>query len=283
MQNSKNSPDMSPAEFLPLSKGKKILIGVSIVYSICYFIWRGLFTVDTVSYPVYSWLYFIFDAFGFVSSVFFIMATYRIRKRESLKANRVYSVDVFITTINEGVELLRNTASHVLKMDYPHATYLLDDGRRPEVEALAREMGIGYLTRPDNRGAKAGNLNHALSKTEGELVAVFDADGIPRMDFLSKLVGYFNDQKVALVQTPNAFYNLDSFQHWAENSGKNIWHDQALWYDVILRGLDYGNASTWCGSPNPIQSAGVAQNGKSPLLQRSGHSLWLRPQKCGYR
>ncbi len=283
MQNPKNSPGLSPIEILPLSKGQRILIGVSIVYSVCYFIWRGLYSVDTVVHPEYSWTYFAFDAFGFVSSLFFIASTYRIRKRGSIQPERTYSVDVFIPTINEGVELLRNTVSHALKMDYPHETYLLDDGRRPEVEALAREMGVGYITRSDNRGAKAGNLNHALSKTRGELIALFDADGIPRMDFLSKLVGYFNDQKVALVQTPNAFYNLDSFQHWTENSGKSIWHEQSLWYDVILRGLDYGNASTWCGSGSLFRREAFEKIGGVPTTSVTEDTLaTLKLHQAGY-
>jgi len=108
---------------------------------------------------------------------------------------------VFIPTFNESVELLRTTISHVKRMDYPHETYLLDDGNRAEMRVLAEEMGIHYLTRTEHLHAKAGNLNNALKHTQGELIALFDADGVPRRDFLTKLVGYFDEEKVALENT----------------------------------------------------------------------------------
>ncbi|WP_333655914.1 glycosyltransferase [Dissulfurispira sp.] len=76
-------------------------------------------------------------------------------------------MDVFIPTLNEDVELLRKTVLGCLNMTYPHKTHILDDGRRPEVETLAGELGCGYIARPDNGDAKAGNLNHALERTNG--------------------------------------------------------------------------------------------------------------------
>lgn len=95
-------------------------------------------------------------------------------------------------------------------LDYPHKTiYLLDDTRRPEMRSLAAELGCEYRTRPDNLHAKAGNLNHALAQTTGELIVVFDADFIPTRNFLTRTVGFFQDSQVALVQTPQTFYNPD--------------------------------------------------------------------------
>jgi cellulose synthase (UDP-forming) len=218
-----------------------------------------------VDHPVYSWSYFIFDAFGLLNFLIFISATWKIRNRISRAPKRPYSVDVFITTYNEGVELLRTTLHHVQRMDYPHETYLLDDGNRSEMRALAQEMGVHYLTRTEHLQAKAGNINNALSRTHSELIALFDADGIPRRDFLTKLVGYFDEEKVALVQTPNAFYNLDSFQHWSEENRIGTWNEQSLWYDVILRGLDYGNAATWCGSGSLFRRSAFEKIGGVPV------------------
>ena len=68
------------------------------------------------------------------------------------------SVDLFVPTYNEEPSLLRATLEACVRMDYPHKTYVLDDGRRPEVEALARELGVNYIARLDNRHFKAGNL-----------------------------------------------------------------------------------------------------------------------------
>ncbi|MBH0188679.1 MAG: glycosyltransferase [Nitrospira sp.] len=91
--------------------------------------------------------------------------------------------------------------------------YVLDDGHRDEAKQLAAALGCGYLRRPDRpRHAKAGNLNHALRMTDGDLVAVFDVDHIPARTFLKETIGFFNDPDVAFVQTPHHFYNPDIFQ-----------------------------------------------------------------------
>jgi len=120
------------------------------------------------------------------------------------------SVDVLIPTYNEPDFILRRTIVGCQAMDYTNKTiYLLDDTRRPEIRALAQELGCQYITRPDNRHAKAGNLNHALPKTNSELIVIFDADFVPTRNFLSRTVGFFQQERVALVQTPQSFYNDD--------------------------------------------------------------------------
>ncbi|OLP16542.1 cellulose synthase catalytic subunit [Leptolyngbya sp. 'hensonii'] len=120
------------------------------------------------------------------------------------------SVDILIPTYNEPSFILRRTVIGCQAIDYPDKrVYLLDDTRRPEMEALAAELGCHYLTRPDNRHAKAGNLNHALGKTHGDLIVVFDADFVPTKNFLNRTVGFFQDPTIALIQTPQSFYNAD--------------------------------------------------------------------------
>jgi len=149
------------------------------------------------------------------------------------------------------VFVLRSTITAALAMRYPHRTYVLDDGRRAEVRALCKDLGAEYLTRPDNRGAKAGNINAALPVTQGEFVAVFDADHAPFVTFLTELLGYFEDPSVALVQAPQAYYNLDSFQHYGrrrDRSGAAPWHEQSVFFDRIMPGKDRHNAAFWCGS-----------------------------------
>lgn len=120
------------------------------------------------------------------------------------------SVDILIPTYNEPDFILKRTVIGCQALDYPRKqVYLLDDTRRPEIAQLAEELGCHYFTRPDNSHAKAGNLNHAISKTEGELIVVFDADFIPTQNFLKRTVGFFQKSKIALVQTPQSFYNCD--------------------------------------------------------------------------
>ena len=121
------------------------------------------------------------------------------------------TVDIFVPTYSEPVEILRRTILGCQSVRYPRKQiYLLDDQRRPAMRALARELGCHYRDRPDNKHAKAGNMNAALPSTTGELIAVFDADFIPTQDFLERTVGFFLDDQVGLVQTPQNFYSVDA-------------------------------------------------------------------------
>jgi len=95
-------------------------------------------------------------------------------------------------------------------IDYPSKTiYILDDGRRAAMADLALELGVHCIARPNNLHRKAGNLNHALGCTKGELIAVFDCDFIPSSHFLFRTVGFFDDPEVALVQTPQHYFSPD--------------------------------------------------------------------------
>ena len=124
------------------------------------------------------------------------------------------TVDILIPTYNEPAFILKRTVLGCQALDYePKKIYLLDDTRRPEIAQMAKLWGCEYLTRPDNRHAKAGNLNHALTLTQGELIAVFDADFVPTRNFLTRTVGFFQNPRVALVQTPQTFYNTDPVAH----------------------------------------------------------------------
>ncbi|MDX1976395.1 MAG: glycosyltransferase [Pseudanabaenaceae cyanobacterium bins.68] len=120
------------------------------------------------------------------------------------------TVDILIPTYNEPSFILRRTVIGCQALDYSAKTiYLLDDQNRPQVQALAAELGCEYLARPEHRHAKAGNLNYAIARTHGDLIVCFDADFIPTRNFLTRTVGFFQDQQIALVQTPQSFYSAD--------------------------------------------------------------------------
>ena len=112
------------------------------------------------------------------------------------------------------------------------------------------------MTRPDTEHAKAGNINHALPLTGGELVLVLDADHVPLPDALDTLVGYFEDPEVALVQTPHDFSNHDSIQHY--DMGR---HEQSVFFSAICVGKDRHNASFWCGSGALIRRSALLSVG----------------------
>src|SRR5215471_5183968 len=126
------------------------------------------------------------------------------------------TVDVFIPTYNEPLSVVRATVLGALALDYPadkYKVFLLDDGRRPEFAEFAWQVGACYITRNQNTHAKAGNINHALAKTRGEYVAIFDSDHIPTRSFLAVTLGWFlRDARLAMVQTPHHFYSPDPFE-----------------------------------------------------------------------
>lgn len=119
-------------------------------------------------------------------------------------------VDVLIPTCGEPLPVLERCLLGCSSLDYPHRTiWVLDDANRSEVADLAERWNCRYLARPQRHHAKAGNLNHALAHTKAELVAVFDADFVPQRHFLDRTIGLLLDPAVALVQTPQCFFNAD--------------------------------------------------------------------------
>ncbi len=232
--------------YVALEWPRRLLVAGFIAASAWYLIWR-LGTFNPAA-PGFSAIVYGAELFGFGTALLHIFMCWRLTKRVAPPPRAGLGVDVFVPTYNESVELVRKTLLAALAMDYPHQTWLLDDGRRPEMQALARQFGCEYLARADNAHAKAGNLNHALAHSSGELVVVFDADHAPRQDFLVKTLGYFDDSRVAFVQTPQDFYNLDSFQHRWRGTGRTVWTEQALFFRVIQRGKDYWNSAFFCGS-----------------------------------
>lgn len=157
-------------------------------------------------------------------------------------------VDVFIATYNEPREVLEKTVLGCLALDWPEArVWVLDDGRRPWVHEMCLAKGAGYITRPDNKGAKAGNINHGLTLTDAPFVAVFDADFVPQRNFLLRTMGFFEQPQIGIVQIPHSFYNHDPMQ---TNLGlqQAMPDDQRFFFEAIMPGRDGWDAAFCCGS-----------------------------------
>ena len=173
-------------------------------------------------------------------------------------------IDVLIPTYNEPLDVVRYTALGALNMDWPAAklhVYLLDDGRRPEFEQFARDAGIGYRTRPDNKYAKAGNINAALKTVHSPLIAIFDSDHVPTRSFLQMTVGWFmRDRRLAVMQTPHHFYSPDPFER---NLGqfRIIPNEGELFYGIVQDGNDFWNSAFFCGSCAVLRREALDQIG----------------------
>lgn len=161
------------------------------------------------------------------------------------------TVDVFIPTYNEPLSVVRLTVITALSQDWPAEKikiYVLDDGRREEFRDFCDSVGVGYLTRDNNRHAKAGNINSALDKTDGEFIAIFDCDHVPTRSFLQVCMGWFlKDRNLAMLQTPHVFFSPDPLEENLEVFQK-VPNEGQLFYGLVQDGNDLWNATFFCGS-----------------------------------
>ena len=174
------------------------------------------------------------------------------------------TVDIFIPTYNESLEVIKPTVFAALNLDWPQEklrVHLLDDGSRDAFAEFAASIGVNYIKRKEHNHAKAGNINHALTLTQGEFIVIFDCDHVPSCDFLTSTVGWLiKDKKIALVQTPHHFYSPDPFE-------KNLHLERAmpiensLFHDFIQKGNDTWNAVMFCGSSAVMRRAALMQIG----------------------
>ncbi len=197
------------------------------------------------------------------------------------------SVDVYIPTYNEPLHVLKPTVLAAQQMDWPADKlniYILDDGKRAEIRRFAEKVGVHYLDRPDNRHAKAGNLNHALTKTHGEFIAIFDCDHIPTRSFLQTSMGwFFKDRKLALVQTPHHFFSPDPFERNLGNFGK-VPNENELFYGLVQDGNDLWNATFFCGSCAVLRRGPLEEVGGIAVetVTEDAHTA-LKMHRLGYR
>ena len=250
-------------------------IAAAIVFR--YMWWRATDTLPPVSDPVN----FFFGALLFAAELysvsmlvlsFFIVSDPVERADAPLRgAEETWpTVDVFVPSYNEDLDIVGQTLAAAKNLDYPASrlnVYLLDDGgtdqkcfdadprkaaaareRRAQFSSFCRELGVHYLTRARNEHAKAGNLNAGLAHSSGDLVVVFDADHAPTRDFLRHTVGHFQrDPKLFLVQTPHFFLNPDPVEKNLETFHR-MPSENEMFYSVIQKGLDKWNGTFFCGS-----------------------------------
>ncbi len=249
---------------------------ITTAYTVYYFIWR-LTTFNPEAIWL-SWIFYITELYGFFTFILFLLMTWKIINPKIEKPKSDFTVDIFIPTCGEPLDVLHATLIGCNKISYRHKTYLLDDSAREEVEKLAKRLGCIYIARPTHEGAKAGNINYALKISNGDLIVILDADFIPLPDILDKSLGFFNDTKVAIVQGPQIFYNLDSFQH---ESGS--WHEQKLFYHVIQPGKNRNKSAFWCGSPSIVRRSALKEvNGVAEESVTEDIHTTIRLIKKGY-
>lgn len=172
------------------------------------------------------------------------------------------TVDVFIPTYNESLDIVRLSIFAAQAMDWPAdklRVHVLDDGRRDEFRQFCADIGVNYLTRADNQHAKAGNLNAALKVTDGEYITIFDADHVPTRSFLQIAMGWFiRDPKLSMLQTPHFFFSPDPFERTSTPSATSPTRASCF--------MAWCRMATTCGMPP--SSAALALYCGAPALKK---------------
>ncbi len=253
-----------------------LFFAVVLIAGIIYVVWRWMFTLNLLTSPFTTFWSFTLLLAEILTLIVFTNFSIILLALDNLDDNKIEnklqndyykdvyykgelvtfknfcpSVDIFICTYNEEADLLSTTISACKNIDYPNKhVYVLDDGRRREIKELTEILGCNYITRENNKGFKAGNINNALKKTGSELIVIFDADHIPTSTFLRETVYNFTDEKLALVQTPQYFCNLDAFQKNL-NMPSFLANEQDTFYKIVEPSLnEFG--TTFCGGTNIV-------------------------------
>jgi cellulose synthase (UDP-forming) len=270
-----------------------VLTMLSVVASSRYIYWRLTTTIDfdstfdrvagglLVAAELYAYAILLLGAFQTVRALE--------RKPVPLPADRAAwpTMDVYIPSYNEPLEVVRPTVLAALALDWPAdklKVYLLDDGKRREFREFAARARVEYVIRPDNKHAKAGNLNHALAITKGELVVIFDCDHVTTRSFLQMTAGWFlRDPKLAMLQTPHHFYNADPIERNTAQF-RRVPNEGELFYGLIQSGNDFWNATFFCGSCAVIRRSALEEVGGIATGSVTEDALTsLKLQRLGYR
>jgi cellulose synthase/poly-beta-1,6-N-acetylglucosamine synthase-like glycosyltransferase len=239
----------------------------TLAVSVAYLVWRVAFTLGGdywLAIPL--WLLEVHAIGGLALFTFSLWNLDAVRPVPAVVQTDL-RIAVLIPTYNEDREVLLPTIAAAVSLEPPHETWVLDDGERPWVRRLAAELGATYLARPQHTHAKAGNLNYALEYVTADIVGVLDADHVPTPGFLSHMLGYFADAHVAVVQSPQDFYNVDSFEHelnrsWFWPSRRSVsFNEQRLFYRALQPGKNRWNAAFWCGTSALVRVAALRDVG----------------------
>jgi cellulose synthase (UDP-forming) len=249
----------------------RLVVVLTVIFGLNYVAWRWAASLNWDAWWIAVPLV-VAETYSLIDVMLFGMTVWKLKVRKEAPAPpQDATVDVFITTYNEDLDMVMTTALAAQKIRHPHSTWILDDGARPELKALAEEHGLGYVTRSVDwtanvpRHAKAGNLNNALMVTHGEFLLILDADQIPEPDILEKTLGYFNNRRVALVQTPQYFSNVPADDPLGSQA--------PLFYGPIQQGKDGWNAAFFCGSNAILRREALMQLGLVGYVKETEKSI----------
>lgn len=295
----------------PASASDRLLFGGTTAgLLIVYLAWRWHDTLpplDLSGESLWSHLFFTFELAAILYTLLSIVILFKSRDRTAAadaaqlqleKSGEWPAADIFICTYDEPLDVLERSILTALAMDYPDATvWVLDDTRRSWLRDYCSRVGARYVTRPDNIGAKAGNLNNALritaAATNAPVILVLDADFATDRQFLRRTVGLLNDPQIAVVQTPQHYFNADPIQH--NLMAQHSWvDDQRFFFDVFQPAKDAWGCAFCVGTSFIVRRKYLEEIGGVPsqavsedinltytLLSKGYKTIWLN-EKLSY-
>lgn len=246
--------------FLEAVEAKKLLV-LDLVLALVYFVMLLMFFQR--GNPWLFWALIAGEVFHVWQLVALVHGVWEPRMRHEFAGGFFPPVDIYITVAGEPKNIVVRTVRAAMNIDYPDFNvYILNDGlvtKKPnwrDMEEVARQTGATCITRRRPGGAKAGNINHALRVTRSPFVAILDCDHIPEPDLLSRMMGYFGDDKVAFVQSPQYYRN--NAKTYVANAS---WQQQTLFFGPICRGKDHFNSLFMCGTNAVIRRVALEDVG----------------------
>ena len=233
----------------------RFLVGLGIASLVFYFSWwLGEGRITSPALAVGLALAALYHCFQMLGAWFF----YLIARRRPDPPPRPtgLTVDVFVTCCHEEIEFVRRTLVAAIALRGPHRTWLLDDGHDPRLARLAHDIGAEYLTRPDRNNAKAGNLNAALPRTDGDVIAIFDVDHVPAPEYLERTLGHFAAPRVGFVQVMLTYGNAR--QSWIARAAIESSLD---FHNPTSMGMDGLDTVTMHGSNSVVRRAALESIG----------------------
>ncbi|HWS32777.1 MAG TPA: glycosyltransferase [Actinoplanes sp.] len=238
----------------------RVLFAVFLTFVPVFAVWRTAVVNWDVWYGPLAWAA---EMFAVVTTVIFVVSlrhsTRPVPRTVSLPVSS--TVDILVPTVNEPLPVLEPTVIGALRVRGVRDVIVLDDGDRAEVRAMADRLGARYLPRTTNEGAKAGNLNHGLRITDAEFVVTLDADHIPLPEFIERTLGYFDDQHVAVVQSPQSFYNTESFTFRRRGGAEAAWHEQEMFYGGVQPTKNSTNSAIYTGTSAMLRRSALDSAG----------------------
>ncbi len=231
-----------PAGRFTLVAGPALAIAVVVIGAV-YLAWRASGLHGT---GVAGHLFYAAEVASYLTIVWTAVMTSRIRPGLTRRAPApAGTLDVYVTVCGEPVDIVEATLRAAMAIDYPHRTWVLNDGRIArrdnwrEIDELAGRLGLTCFTRTDGPKGKAANLNHALARTDAQAIMTLDADHIAVPDLAERVLGYLRVPTVGFVCTEQRF---EVGRHDVLNNA------EPMLYRAVQPAKDRDGAASSCGN-----------------------------------